>query len=101
MECTNCELRQRQFYCENCLRNQYVSIPTSLRVSWYCLSLRDFRRQIHHFAKDRDDQVTRATRALRSIEAARLARAGLASAHRRAEELADGLGQLRRDNEAS
>jgi hypothetical protein len=24
MECKNCELRQRQFYCEHCLRNQYV-----------------------------------------------------------------------------
>ncbi|KIM69453.1 hypothetical protein SCLCIDRAFT_75247, partial [Scleroderma citrinum Foug A] len=83
MECTNCELRQRQFYCENCLRNH----------------LRDFRRQTHHFAKDRDDQVARATRALRSIEAARLARAGLASAHRRAEELEEGLGRLKRDNE--
>ena len=24
MECQNCELRQRQFYCENCLKQQYV-----------------------------------------------------------------------------
>ncbi|KAL4073645.1 UV radiation resistance protein and autophagy-related subunit 14-domain-containing protein [Scleroderma yunnanense] len=84
MECTNCELRQRQFYCGNCLRNH----------------LRDFRRQTHHFAKDRDDQVTRAARALRSLEPARFVRSGLATTHRRTEELAEGLGRLRRNNEA-
>jgi len=27
MECKNCELRQRQFYCENCLRHQYAKTP--------------------------------------------------------------------------
>ncbi|KAI6001569.1 UV radiation resistance protein and autophagy-related subunit 14-domain-containing protein [Pisolithus orientalis] len=84
MECTNCELRQRQFYCENCLRNH----------------LRDFRRQTQHFAKDRDEQVSRATRALRSVEGARVSRAVFAAAQRRAEELAEALGQLRRENEA-
>lgn len=84
MECTNCELRQRQFYCESCLRNH----------------LRDFRRQTQHFAKDRDEQVTRATRALRGVEGARLSRAAFAAAQRRVEELAEALGQLRRENEA-
>ncbi|KAI6134791.1 UV radiation resistance protein and autophagy-related subunit 14-domain-containing protein [Pisolithus croceorrhizus] len=84
MECSNCELRQRQFYCESCLRNH----------------LRDFRRQTQHFAKDRDEQVTRATRALRGVEGARLSRAAFAAAQRTTEELAEALGQLKRENEA-
>lgn len=63
--------------------------------------MRDFRRQTHHFAKDRDDQVARAARALRGIEGGRLARASLAATQRGMDELAEGLGRLRRDNEIS
>ena len=35
MECQNCELKQRQFYCENCLRQQSVS---SIGTFQSCLS---------------------------------------------------------------
>ncbi|KAG2739888.1 hypothetical protein P692DRAFT_20347714 [Suillus brevipes Sb2] len=30
MECKNCELRQRQYYCANCLRNQYAKCLSSI-----------------------------------------------------------------------
>ncbi|KIJ63013.1 hypothetical protein HYDPIDRAFT_134706 [Hydnomerulius pinastri MD-312] len=84
MDCKNCELKQRQFYCGTCLRNH----------------LRDFRLQTQHFAKDRDEQVGRATRALKGIEGARVARAGVAGCQKRVEELAEGLVRLRKDNDA-
>ncbi|KAH7886487.1 UV radiation resistance protein and autophagy-related subunit 14-domain-containing protein [Phlebopus sp. FC_14] len=84
MECKNCELRQRQFYCESCLRNH----------------LRDIRLQTQHFTKDRDEQVARASRALKGIEGARITRAGVASLQGRLEELAEGLQRLRKDNDA-
>ncbi|KAF8555631.1 hypothetical protein OG21DRAFT_1507527 [Imleria badia] len=84
MECKNCELRQRQFYCEHCLRNH----------------LRDIRLQTQRFGRDRDDQVAKATRALKSTEGARSTRAGVASCQKRVEELAEGLARLKRDNDA-
>ncbi|KAN0085621.1 UV radiation resistance protein and autophagy-related subunit 14 domain containing protein [Tylopilus felleus] len=84
MECKNCELRQRQFYCENCIRNH----------------LRDIRLQTQRFGKDRDDQVAKGSRALKTIEGARMTRASLASCQKRVEELAEGLARLRRDNDA-
>ncbi|KAH0834642.1 UV radiation resistance protein and autophagy-related subunit 14-domain-containing protein [Lanmaoa asiatica] len=84
MECKNCELRQRQFYCEHCLRNH----------------LRDIRLQTQRFGKDRDEQVAKASRALKGIEGSRMTRAGLASCQKRAEELAEGLARLKRDNDA-
>ncbi|KAF9226032.1 hypothetical protein BS17DRAFT_800882 [Gyrodon lividus] len=84
MECKICELRQRQFYCESCLRNH----------------LRDFRLQTQHFSKDRDEQVSRACMALKGIEGARVTRAGVASCQKGVEELAGGLAKLRKDNDA-
>ncbi|KIK91727.1 hypothetical protein PAXRUDRAFT_616855 [Paxillus rubicundulus Ve08.2h10] len=84
MECKICELRQRYFYCESCLRNH----------------LGDFRVQTHHLAKDRDEQVARASRALKGIEGARLTRASVAGFQKRVEELAEGLAKLRKDNDS-
>ncbi|EGN92558.1 hypothetical protein SERLA73DRAFT_190904 [Serpula lacrymans var. lacrymans S7.3] len=84
MECKNCELRQRQFYCENCLRAH----------------LRDFRLQTQHFTSDRDEQVAKASKALLAVEPARLIRATLARSQERVEELLDGLAKLKRDNES-
>ncbi|KAF8429422.1 UV radiation resistance protein and autophagy-related subunit 14-domain-containing protein [Boletus edulis BED1] len=84
MECKNCELKQRQFYCETCLRNH----------------LRDIRLQTQRIGKDRDDQVAKASRALKGIEGARSTRAGLASCQKRMEELVEGLARLKRDNDA-
>ncbi|KAG2140965.1 UV radiation resistance protein/autophagy-related protein 14 [Suillus bovinus] len=81
MECKNCELRQRQYYCANCLRNH----------------LRDFRLQTHHFSSDRNEHVARASRAFKSIEAGRLLRAEIARADYRLDQLADNLAKVRRD----
>ncbi|KAI9458050.1 UV radiation resistance protein and autophagy-related subunit 14-domain-containing protein [Boletus coccyginus] len=83
MECKNCELRQRQFYCERCLRNH----------------LRDIRLQTQRFGKDRDEQVAKASRGLKGIEGARTTRAEVAMCQKRVEELAEGLARLRRDND--
>ncbi|KAH7925049.1 hypothetical protein BV22DRAFT_1105136 [Leucogyrophana mollusca] len=84
MECKICELRQRQFYCENCLKTH----------------LRDFRLQTQHFASDRDEHVAKATKSLRAIEPARITRATVASVQGRVDELADGLVKLRKDNDS-
>ncbi|KAG1885562.1 UV radiation resistance protein and autophagy-related subunit 14-domain-containing protein [Suillus subluteus] len=83
MECKNCELRQRQYYCANCLRNH----------------LRDFRLQIHHFSSDRNDHVARASRAFKSIESGRLLRAEIARVDHNLDQLADSLAKVRRDCE--
>ncbi|OAX39055.1 hypothetical protein K503DRAFT_690366 [Rhizopogon vinicolor AM-OR11-026] len=84
MECKNCELRQRQFYCDNCLRHH----------------LRDFRLQTHHFSSDRDEHVARASRALKPIEFVRILRAEIARADRSLDQLADSLAKVRRDCES-
>ncbi|KAI0275655.1 UV radiation resistance protein/autophagy-related protein 14 [Russula aff. rugulosa BPL654] len=83
MECRNCESRQRQFYCENCIRAH----------------LRDFRLQIHHTAIDRDEQVRKATTAIDTITDSRLRRADLAMGQERLDELNEGLANLRREND--
>ncbi|KAG1838942.1 hypothetical protein C8R48DRAFT_569033, partial [Suillus tomentosus] len=62
MECKNCELRQRQYYCENCLRNH----------------LCEFRLQTRHFSWDKNEHIARASRAFKSIESGRLLRAEIA-----------------------
>ncbi|KAG0694817.1 UV radiation resistance protein and autophagy-related subunit 14-domain-containing protein [Suillus ampliporus] len=84
MECKNCELRQRQYYCATCLRNH----------------LRDFRLQTRHFSSDRDEHVARASRALKAIESGRLLRAEIARADCSLDQLADGLAKVRRDSES-
>lgn len=55
----------------------------------FIVKIGDFRRQTQRFAEDRDEQVTRATQAV------------FAATQYRAEELAEALGQLKRENEAS
>ncbi|KAG2088655.1 UV radiation resistance protein and autophagy-related subunit 14-domain-containing protein [Suillus discolor] len=80
MECKNCELRQRQYYCANCLRNH----------------LRDFRLQTHHFSSDRNEHIARASRAFKSIESGRLLRAEIARADHSLDQLADSLANVRR-----
>lgn len=84
MECKNCELRQRQYYCANCLRNH----------------LRDFRLQTHHISSGRNEHVARASRALKSIGSGRLLRAEIAQVDRNLDQLADGLAKVRRDCES-
>ncbi|KAJ6567555.1 UV radiation resistance protein and autophagy-related subunit 14-domain-containing protein, partial [Mycena sp. CBHHK59/15] len=54
----NCELKQRQFFCTNCIRSH----------------TRDFRVKTQHFAAERDEQVAKATKALGVVEAARMRR---------------------------
>ncbi|KDQ53721.1 hypothetical protein JAAARDRAFT_39033 [Jaapia argillacea MUCL 33604] len=83
MECKNCELKQRRFYCENCLRTH----------------LRDFRHRTAHASAERDDQVTKASRALTSVEGARLRRADLVSSQERLQEVMGALTKLKKDND--
>lgn len=49
MECQNCELKQRQFYCENCLKQQcadsYLCESTELTFYVVC-SHCDYKRNI-------------------------------------------------------
>ncbi|KAG1743363.1 hypothetical protein EDD22DRAFT_296738 [Suillus occidentalis] len=75
MECKNCELRQRQYYCANCLRNH----------------LRDFRSKTHHFSSGRNEHVARASRTFKFIEPGRLLRAEIARVDINLDQLADGL----------
>ncbi|KAH9930448.1 UV radiation resistance protein and autophagy-related subunit 14-domain-containing protein [Epithele typhae] len=84
MECANCELRQRQFYCENCLRQHLLS----------------FRLQTQHAATDRDARIADAQRSLATaVEPARLRRAELKSLEERVQEVWDGVNGLRSTND--
>ncbi|KAF8637184.1 hypothetical protein AX17_002981 [Amanita inopinata Kibby_2008] len=83
MDCKTCELRQRQFYCETCIRTH----------------LRDLRRQIQHFSIDRDEQVARASRSLDGISPTRVRRADASTCQQRLEELQAGLAKLRKEND--
>ncbi|KAF8734364.1 hypothetical protein AX14_003364 [Amanita brunnescens Koide BX004] len=83
MDCNICELKQRQFYCEACIR----------------IHLRDLRRQIQHFCIDRDEQVARATRALESVAPARIRRADVSSHQQLLEDIQAGLAKLRKEND--
>jgi hypothetical protein len=83
MDCRNCELKQRQFFCRNCLRTH----------------LRDLRVQTQHFAVDRDEQVQKASVGLEYVQGGRLRRASVARWQERLEEVSAGLTRLRKDNE--
>ncbi|KAF8878784.1 UV radiation resistance protein and autophagy-related subunit 14-domain-containing protein [Infundibulicybe gibba] len=83
MDCKNCELRQRQFFCENCLRTH----------------LRDLRLQTKRFASERDDQVSRASKALEGMQISRSRRASVSDYQRRVDEITGGLAKLRREND--
>ncbi|KAG6827032.1 hypothetical protein H0H92_013492 [Tricholoma furcatifolium] len=83
MDCTNCERKQRQFFCDNCL-GTYI---------------RDFRNQIQHFTSDRQEQVLKASKALETIHPARTRRATLSDYQTRVDELLAGLSRLRKEND--
>ncbi|KAK0227430.1 UV radiation resistance protein/autophagy-related protein 14 [Armillaria nabsnona] len=83
MDCKICELKQRQFYCENCLKTH----------------IRDFRIQTQHFAADRDEQVAKSSRALDGFNASRMRRANISDIQSSVDELTNGLAKLRKDNE--
>ncbi|KJA16727.1 hypothetical protein HYPSUDRAFT_91147 [Hypholoma sublateritium FD-334 SS-4] len=84
MDCKICELKQRQFYCENCLKTH----------------LHDLRQQTQHYALDRDEHVAKANKALvETMIPARVSRANLTAAQRQVEELQIGLAKLRKENE--
>ncbi|KAG6916523.1 hypothetical protein DXG01_006464 [Tephrocybe rancida] len=83
MDCTNCERKQRQFFCEICLK----------------IHIGDFRNQTQHFASDGLEQVERAKKALETIGPARTRRATLADYQIRVDEALAGLGRLRKEND--
>ncbi|KAL6299304.1 UV radiation resistance protein and autophagy-related subunit 14-domain-containing protein [Sparassis latifolia] len=84
MECQNCELKQRQFYCESCLRQHLLS----------------FRLQTNHLATDRDAHIASAQRALVTVvDPARLIRADLKGTEERVRELWEGVDEVRKVNE--
>ncbi|KAJ6540549.1 UV radiation resistance protein and autophagy-related subunit 14-domain-containing protein [Mycena capillaripes] len=83
MDCRNCELKQRQFYCTDCLRTH----------------TRDFRVKTQHFAAERDEQVAKGTKALDIVEGARVRRASVAQIQGRVDEVLSALARLRRDND--
>ncbi|KAK2464081.1 hypothetical protein APHAL10511_003911 [Amanita phalloides] len=83
MDCKICELKQRQFYCETCIRTH----------------IRDLRRQIQHFSIDRDEHVTRASRALESVVPTQIGRADVSSFQQRLEEIQASLTRLKKEND--
>ncbi len=105
MECKSCELKQRRFYCVNCIRSQQVYAFRDrllLNSKVDCpRSLRDFRLQIQHFSIDRDEQVAKASKALEMVDSGRALRGTMAVRQSRLEEVQAGLVKLRRDNEKS
>ena len=102
MECHNCNLKQRQFYCDNCIRTQFVVFRNYLGIlSKEPLSLRDFRLQIQHVSADRDEYVQKATAALGTVSCSRTRRAEVASRQDRIAEVQTALAKLRKENEKS
>ncbi|KAI0695019.1 UV radiation resistance protein and autophagy-related subunit 14-domain-containing protein [Cytidiella melzeri] len=84
MECPNCELKQRQFYCENCLKQHLSS----------------FRQQITHVSAERDAHVGAAQRSLITVvDPARLRRADVKNSEERVREIWEGLAKVREANE--
>ncbi|KAJ7934037.1 UV radiation resistance protein and autophagy-related subunit 14-domain-containing protein [Mycena leptocephala] len=83
MECKNCELQQRQFFCTDCI----------------CAHTRDFRMTMEHSITDRDEQVVKSTTALRSVETSRALRVDVTQAQTRVDELLNALTRLRKDAE--
>ncbi|EIW74503.1 hypothetical protein CONPUDRAFT_133179 [Coniophora puteana RWD-64-598 SS2] len=84
MECKNCELRQRQFYCASCLKTH----------------VRDFRLQTQHFASDRDEHIAKGTKALTRIEVFRNDRATVSTLQDHLKDLGQGLEKLKRSNDS-
>ena len=108
MECQNCELKQRHFYCENCLKQQCVQywparmIRVMLIISTHYRSLLSYRTQISHVATERDAQVKAANKSLTTtMEPTRLRRADLRAREERVREIWDGLDVARKANESS
>ena len=104
MDCKICEFKQRQFYCDNCLKTQWVVvIITSAYNSWiFGFSIHDFRHQTQHYALDRDEHISKASKALNeTMTPSRISRASLSTCQRRVEELQAGLVKLRKENEKS
>ncbi|KDR76709.1 hypothetical protein GALMADRAFT_225653 [Galerina marginata CBS 339.88] len=84
MDCKICELKQRQFFCESCLKTHF----------------HDLGQQTQHYSLDRDDHVSKAHKALDdTMKPARLSRARLADCQRSVDELQGGLAKLRKENE--
>ncbi|KAF7319814.1 Triacylglycerol lipase [Mycena kentingensis (nom. inval.)] len=83
MECPSCQLKQRQFYCTNCVRTH----------------TRDYRLKTNLVTTERDEQVARGTRALEGVKGARERRAGVAQIQLRVDELLGALARLRKDND--
>ncbi|OJT02769.1 hypothetical protein TRAPUB_6625 [Trametes pubescens] len=84
MDCPNCELTQRRFYCENCLRTHLLN----------------FRSQTQHAAADRDAHIAAAEKALTTVvDPARLRRAELKGREERVQEIWDGVNEVRATNE--
>ncbi|KAJ3523663.1 hypothetical protein NMY22_g11341 [Coprinellus aureogranulatus] len=84
MECRNCELRQRQFFCRTCIKTH----------------LRDFQSQHGHYATDLSSVVSSATSALTNVvQPARIARARVADVRARIDELSVGLSGIKRECE--
>ncbi|KIL64814.1 hypothetical protein M378DRAFT_77583 [Amanita muscaria Koide BX008] len=83
MDCKTCELSQRQFYCDSCIRTH----------------LRDLRRQIQHFSIDRDEQLLRSSRALDTVSLARVQRADVSSHQQQLDQVQAGLVKLRKEND--
>ncbi|KIM35826.1 hypothetical protein M413DRAFT_325441 [Hebeloma cylindrosporum] len=84
MDCRICEFKQRQFYCDNCLKTH----------------IHDFRHQTQHYALDRDEHISKAYKALNeTMTPSRMSRASLSTCQRRVEELQAGLAKLRKENE--
>ncbi|KAI0777809.1 UV radiation resistance protein and autophagy-related subunit 14-domain-containing protein [Trametes elegans] len=84
MECPNCELRQRQFYCDNCLKQHLLT----------------YRLQTQQAAADRDAHIAAAQKALSTVvDPARFRRAELKGREERVQEIWDGVNQVRATNE--
>ncbi|KAJ7132537.1 hypothetical protein C8R44DRAFT_871479 [Mycena epipterygia] len=88
----NCELKQRQFYCTNCIRIHYHGTAQYSRFPAADAALCGGARRL-------DEQVAKSTKALGAVEAARVRRAVVAQIQARVDEVLSALARLRKDND--
>ncbi|KAF8576885.1 hypothetical protein K439DRAFT_1640144 [Ramaria rubella] len=85
MECNNCNLLQRKFFCHNCIK----------------IHVREARAAIKHVAAERTRHLEHAVEALPPIETARLVRAEVASLEERVAEVRKETQRLRAAHDAA
>jgi hypothetical protein len=100
MDCANCELPRVKFYCDNCLKSQYVLLASPRRTELMSLigSITKFKALLSSVSSVRDAHIADAKKALETINPAREQRATKAKLQ---EKIRDVQAELKRIKDAN